>query len=333
MSSEEHNVEEDRKPRAKRGGKTKIKFDTYGQGNEAIAKSAFANCRVLLDEKRKNVRVKGTILRDSDYINQYMQKIDELVPGNIVSASHFSTVEQCAKVFFRCLTTRLALFQLVQICLGLVDILYSTEQEIFIFGFYNTGPLSMVQFVMSKCCGTIDGSKKQIILSIVLTFCCLFIFVEYYSSARKPERDDDNVPNEKFDSVSPEVDLFILKQIIEEQTALAVSDAAYEKVNDEFRREFIRIVTIGTKIYFLHPTDAWAELKAILIIVSIAMMDITDDKQGSENLELIPFIRAFMQDEYFSGSLGALSALLLNPHLIDVSTENHAQGVVRSTVA
>jgi hypothetical protein len=54
------------------------------------------------------------------------------------------------------------------------------------------------------------------------------------------------------------------------------------------------------------PNEVW---KAFLLMVSLALMNV-EDIDGGEEVELVPFINAFVQDDWFAGSLQFLAAII-----------------------
>lgn len=64
--------------------------------------------------------------------------------------------------------------------------------------------------------------------------------------------------------------------------------------------------------FYLHglpkglPNEAW---KAFLLMVSLALMNV-EDIDGGEEVELVPFINAFVQDDWFAGSLQFFAVII-----------------------
>lgn len=140
----------------------------------------------------------------------------------------------------------------------------------------------------------------------------MFPSVDYFSIER---RYGDGIKQE-------DIHLYILSFLISHyddiEKANLDRDDLREPFLSDFRRKFCDLVNSGTKLYRLSSEDKYAELKALLILVSIAMMDVSEDS-GDETTEIIPFLQALMQSQYFSSSLRALSALLLNVATVVVS--------------
>lgn len=269
--------------------------------DSTIAKEAFAKCREKVEYKNNRLVRSAVQLREWNFLPFCVKEIGDLVNINVLDMQHFSEVKDYGKTLFTSVSVRLALHQMVQVCVSIIDTCFFSKIEL--FGEMGCiGPTSVIQFLMSEYFIRWWMSSDNFYLLSQHLVVCSFILAAYFKYARKPEKD---ATNEEYDFVSATVDLCIVKLIIEEQS---------EVINRDFRREFSKLVNRKNKLYRLHPEDEFAELKALLILVSIAMMNVSDvsDSLEEETFELIPFLQEVMQDDYFSASLGALSALLLN---------------------
>lgn len=140
----------------------------------------------------------------------------------------------------------------------------------------------------------------------VCLFVC-FVVVEYYTQHRKPSE-----PNVAFDFQSISVDFAVLKMIVQ-----AAAKAIELKT---FRLFFHKYVNLpGLNSYDCSLSDNLAELKALVLLVAVALMNV-QDSGADETIELIPFFRTLSEDRTFESSLAAFSALVFNVAEFPVSS-------------
>ena len=85
-----------------------------------------------------------------------------------------------------------------------------------------------------------------------------------------------------------------------------------------FRTEFQRIFVNPDQHYDLHPKDYRNELKAMMLVVSIMMMNV-EDMSSNEERELKPIVRALSESVYFSETGQAMAMILFGNAKSDVS--------------
>ena len=127
-----------------------------------------------------------------------------------------------------------------------------------------------------------------------------FVVVEYYTHHRKSSEP----------SIS--VDFAVLKMIV--QAAAKAIDLR------TFRSFFHKTVNyMDMHSYDLSLSDSLAELKAFVLLIAVALMNV-QDSVADENIELIPFFRKLSKDRAFESSLAAFSALVFNVSEFPVSS-------------
>lgn len=104
------------------------------------------------------------------------------------------------------------------------------------------------------------------------------------------------------------VDLEVVKSIVNEIS---------EEENDAFRAVFETWFNNPEESYTFSKKDKFAEMKAFMIIVALASMNV--EETGNESLELLAFVKAFVRDDFFSEAYHGMAAILFGIAASEVS--------------
>jgi hypothetical protein len=130
------------------------------------------------------------------------------------------------------------------------------------------------------------------------------VYVAYYTKVRRKNEND---------TVNARIDVLVVKQLV---------DVATNECVNEFRASFYHWFPKAEEYQF-NSEDDRTELKALLLLLSIALMNASDPK-GRPGMELIPFLKEVVRfGLYFEPCLKCVPAILFGIAESPVSASDH----------
>jgi hypothetical protein len=217
----------------------------------------------------------------------------------------FSGIDSLSQECLQSLTVRAGLNGMVHACWCVVDIFSALDLDLF----PSLLPPKKKQYGVTRSVQKLMGTfnfrcwpvhEREIFITIVgLTLVLLVLALAstvYYKTTRSQGLGE-------FDSVSPDVDLEVMEKIVEE---------AREHDLHALKRAFPGFVRFfdDTSLYEVSQ-DGKTELRALLLVVAIAFMNIEDIDSESEDMELVPFLVELRNDEKYIDTIYCFADMII----------------------
>lgn len=147
----------DAKPAAVSRHDKSQKVSWEDKNSDAIAREAFDGCQLQIEKSRRTIQKNGVKLRECEHISTYTEELKAIVPLNIATIESLVEIANSVTNLIMSSSARLAVLQMVNIFISIVDIFCSTRVDLFsrksgqLFPTEH-GPYKSMQFVISKFC-------------------------------------------------------------------------------------------------------------------------------------------------------------------------------------
>ena len=262
-----------------------------------VAKECVSQAVAENAAEMEKIMNQGISLHGMKDIKQYLKIVESAVPKAFFTQPSSAGLEKVESNIVSLPNARKGLRQMVDICIAIVDLFCTCKIDMFTGG--AVGITYWIQVAMSKffaierrfACN--QDTNEQVCLRITGYHNC----VRYTSEGEE---------------LTADVDTKVLQQLCQ--------DADLDDVTS-FRTEFEKMFVNPEQPYELHKTDYRNELKAMMLVVSIIMINV-DGMSSNEDRDLKLVVCEFLNDEYFFETGQSMAMILFGNAKSEVSSRN-----------